>query len=176
MKFTEIGFQGCYLIEIDKKIDKRGFFVRTWDQKEFSENHISLNFVQNNISFNKKKGTVRGLHFQEHPYEEGKLVKCIKGKVFEVFIDLRKNSKTYKQWASVELDSEKNFELFIPKGLALGLQTLEDNTEIFYQMSQYYKPEFSRGIRWNDPCFKIKWPLQPTIISEKDKRYNDFSE
>jgi dTDP-4-dehydrorhamnose 3,5-epimerase len=176
MKFTEIGFQGCYLIEIDKTSDVRGNFFRTWDKEEFFKNKICSDFVQSNISFNKKKGTIRGIHFQEYPFEEGKLVKCIKGKIFEVFIDLRKNSKTYKQWESIELDSKENFELFIPKGIALGMQTLEDNSEIFYQISQYYKSEFSKSIRWNDPIFKIKWPLQPTVISEKDKNCKNFIE
>jgi len=176
LKFIKLNLQGCYLIELDKKMDERGFFVRTWDQKKFLENRICSDFVQCNISFNMKKGTIRGLHYQEHPYEEGKLVRCTRGKIFEVFIDLRRNSETYKQWDCVELDSEKNVELYIPKGFALGLQTLEDNTEIFYQMSQFYKSESARGIRWNEPVFGINWPLEPTIISKKDKTWGNFSE
>jgi dTDP-4-dehydrorhamnose 3,5-epimerase len=174
LKFIETNFQGCYLIQIEKKVDDRGFFARTWDKKEFMEYGLCSDFVQCNISFNEKRGTIRGLHYQEKPYEEGKLVRCTKGKILEIFIDLRKNSKTYRQWGSVELDSKKEIELFVPKGFALGLQTLEDNTEIFYQMSQFYKPEFSRGIRWNDPYFDIHWSLEPTVISKKDQNINDF--
>ena len=162
-------------MKLKKNEDERGYFARSWDKKEFQLNGIDSDFVQSNISFNKKKGTVRGIHFQEHPYEESKLVRCTKGKVFEIFIDLRKNSKTYKQWDSIELSSEKKIELYIPKGFALGLQTLEDNSEIFYQMSQYYMPDSSKGIRWDDPMFGINWPLKPSIISEKDQNWDDFS-
>lgn len=175
MKFKELKFQGCFLIEMEKYEDERGYFVRSWDKKEFESIGIMSNFVQSNISFNKKKGTLRGIHFQEKPFEEGKLVKCTKGKIFEVFIDLREESKTFRQWDSIELSSEENFELYIPKGFALGVQTLEENCEIFYQMTQFYKPEFSRGIRWDDPEFKINWPLKPTVISEKDQNWKDFS-
>jgi len=159
---------------MEKYEDERGYFSRSWDKKEFQENGICSDFLQNNISFNKKKGTLRGIHFQEHPFEEGKLVRCTKGKIFEVFIDLRKDSKTYKQWDSVELDSNKNFELYIPKGFALGLQTLQDNSEIFYQMTQFYKPDLSNGIKWNDPMFEINWPLEPTVISKKDRNWDEF--
>ncbi len=174
LKFTKTDLQGCYLIKMDKKIDERGFFVRTWDNEEFFKNGIDSDFVQCNVSFNKKKGTLRGLHYQESPHQEGKLVRCTKGRIYEVMVDLRKNSRTYKQWESIELDSKDYTELFVPKGFALGMQTLEEDTEIFYQMSQYYKPMHSKGIRWNDPFFKIKWPLEPTIISEKDKNWKDF--
>jgi len=174
MKFCETNLKGCFLIEIDKKYDERGFFVRTWDKEEFYKNEINSEFIQSNVSFNSKKGTIRGLHYQEHPFEEGKLVRCTKGKIFEVFIDLRKNSKTYKQWDSIELDANKNIELYVPEGFALGLQTLEDNSEIFYQMSQVYNSKSAKGIRWNDPEFKIKWPLKPTNISKKDQDWENF--
>jgi dTDP-4-dehydrorhamnose 3,5-epimerase len=169
-------FQGCFLIEIEKNEDERGYFARSWDKEEFQNKGINSSFVQSNISFNKIKGTLRGIHFQEHPFEEGKLVRCTKGKIFEVFIDLRKNSKTYKKWDSVELDSGKNFELYIPEGFALGLQTLENNSEIFYQMTQFYKPNSSKGIRWDDPEFRINWPLEPKLISKKDQNWENFSD
>jgi len=176
LKFIKTKLQDCYLIELDRIVDERGSFVRIWDQNEFNKNGINPDFVQCNISFNTKRGTIRGLHYQEVPYQEGKLVRCSKGKIFEVMIDLRKNSKTYKQWESVELDSREDLELFVPEGFALGVQTLEDNSEIFYQMSQFYKPKSSKGIRWNDPTFNIKWPLEPTIISDKDRNLKDYSD
>ena len=174
MIFEELKLKGVFKIEIEKINDERGFFTRTWDKQEFLKKGIDSDFVQSNISFNKKKGTLRGLHYQEEPYEEGKLIRCTKGKIYEIMIDIRKNSETYKKWEHIELDSKENIELFVPKGFALGMQTLEDDTEIFYQMSQFYKPEYSKGIRWNDPSFKIKWPLKPTVISEKDKNCEDF--
>mgnify|MGYP001294961988 FL=1 len=168
MKLSERKLQGVYIIEIEKLEDERGFFARTWDKEFFKSNGLNTDLVQCNISFNKKKGTVRGLHYQIPPYEEAKLVRCTHGKVFEVMIDLRKNSKTFLQWDSVELDSKDYKMLFVPEGFALGLQTLEDNTEVHYQMSQSYNPKYSKGIIWNDKTLKIDWPLNPSVISEND--------
>ena len=168
MKLSETKLQGVYVIKIEKLEDERGFFARTWDKEFFKSNGLNDNLVQCNISFNKKKGTVRGLHYQIPPYEEAKLVRCTHGKVFEVVIDLRKNSKTFLQWDDVELDSKDYKMLFVPEGFALGLQTLEDNTEVHYQMSQSYNPKYSRGIVWNDKTLKIAWPLKPSVISEND--------
>ena len=168
MKLSETKLQGVYVIKIEKLEDERGFFARTWDKEFFKSNGLSADLVQCNISFNKKKGTVRGLHYQIPPYEEAKLVRCTHGKVFEVVIDLRKNSKTFLQWDDVELDSKDYKMLFVPEGFALGLQTLEDNTEVHYQMSQSYNPKYSRGIVWNDKTLKIAWPLKPSVISEND--------
>ena len=168
MKLSETKLQGVYVIKIEKLEDERGFFARTWDKEFFKSNGLNDNLVQCNISFNKKKGTVRGLHYQIPPYEEAKLVRCTHGKVFEVVIDLRKNSKTFLQWDSIELDSKDYKMLFVPEGFALGLQTLEDNTEVHYQMSQSYNPKYSRGIAWNDKTLKIAWPLKPSVISEND--------
>ena len=168
MKLSETKLQGVYVIKIEKLEDERGFFARTWDKEFFKSNGLNTDLVQCNISFNKKKGTVRGLHYQIPPYEEAKLVRCTHGKVFEVVIDLRKNSKTFLQWDSIELDSKDYKMLFVPEGFALGLQTLEDNTEVHYQMSQSYNPEYSRGIAWNDKTLKIAWPLKPSVISEND--------
>ena len=168
MIFSELECKGVYLIKSEKYEDNRGFFTRSWDKIIFEENGIKSSFVQNNISFNNTKGTIRGLHYQISPYEEAKLVRCTRGKVYEVFVDIRKNSKTYLKWAGIELSSDELTSLYVPEGFALGFQTLEDNTELFYQMSQFYKPEYSRGINWNDEKLKITWPTKMTVISEKD--------
>jgi dTDP-4-dehydrorhamnose 3,5-epimerase len=168
MIFHQLGFEGVYTIELEKIIDNRGSFTRSWDKEKFQENGLDSNLVQSNISFNKIKGTVRGLHYQSSPYEEAKFVRCVKGKAYEIFVDLRKHSKTFLKWGGIELDSEKPTCLYVPKGFALGFQTLEDNTELFYQMSQFYKPEYSRGIIWSDVDLKIKWPIKMAVISEKD--------
>jgi len=168
MKLNETKLKGAYVIEIEKLQDERGFFARTWDKELFKSNGLNSDLVLCNISFNKKKGTIRGLHYQTPPYEETKLVRCTHGKVFEVMVDMRKNSETFLQWDSIELDSRDYKMLFVPEGFALGLQTLEDNTEVFYQMSQLYKPEYFKGIIWNDKTLKISWPLKPSVISEKD--------
>ena len=168
MIFTEVNLKGVYLIEIEKIEDERGFFARSWDQKKFEEYGLNSKLVQCNISFNKKKGTIRGMHYQELPYQEPKLVRCTKGRIFDVAIDLRKDSKTYKKWFSVEL-TEDNYKMFyIPEGFAHGFQTLEDNCEVFYQVSQHYIPAAEKGIRWDDPAFNIKWPLKPMNLSKKD--------
>lgn len=174
MKFIKTDFDGCYIIEIEKKIDGRGYFARISDRDIFEKNNLNGNFVQCSVSFNKKKHTLRGMHYQNHPYEEEKLIRCNRGKIFDVIIDLRKDSNTFKKWISVELSQENSRMIFIPKGLAHGFQTLEDNTEVFYQISQYFSPENSNGIRWNDPEFSIKWPNESPILSEKDSKYLDF--
>lgn len=176
MKFNKTKLKDVYVIELEKIEDERGFFLRSWDNEIFKQQNLNTKIVQCNISFNKKKGTLRGLHYQSSPYEETKLVRCTRGKVYEVVLDLRKKSKTYKQWISIELNQDDYKILYVPEGFALGLQTLEDNTEIFYQMSQFYKPEFSRGVRWNDPSFKIDWHLEPKEISKKDQSWKDFSD
>ena len=168
MIFSELECKGVYLIKSEKYEDNRGFFARSWDKTIFEKNGIKSSFVQNNISFNNIKGTIRGLHYQASPYEEAKLVRCTRGRAYEVFVDIRKNSKTYLKWAGTELSSDELTSLYVPEGFALGFQTLEDNTELFYQMSQFYKPEYSRGIIWNDKKLKIIWPTKMTVISEKD--------
>lgn len=175
MIFTETKLGGAYIIEPEKIEDERGFFARTWDKDTFQKYKLNSKFVQCNISFNKKMGTIRGMHYQISPYEEAKLVRCTKGRAFEVMIDLRSESNTFKKWESVELSSENYKMLYVPEGFALGFQTLEDNTEFFYQMSQVYKSEYSRGIRWDDSVFKIPWPLNPTVISKRDLSFGPFS-
>ena len=168
MIFSETKLSGAYVVEIEKIEDQRGFFVRTFDKKEFSKKGLDSEFVQSSISQNKKKGTIRGMHYQGKPYEENKIVRCTKGSIFDVIIDLRSNSKTYKEWFSIELNADNYKILYIPKGFAHGFQTLENNTEVYYEITEVYDKKSSRGIRWNDPTFNINWPLDISLISEKD--------
>lgn len=176
MKLIKTNFNGCYIIEIEKKNDTRGFFARTWDESVFKKNNLNENLAQCSISFNKKKYTLRGMHYQINPHGEDKLVRCTRGRIYDVIIDLRTNSNTFKKWIYVELSQENYRMIYIPKGMAHGFQTLEDNTEVFYQISQNHSPEYSKGIRWNDQEFSVKWPNDLPILSEKDSRYLDFKE
>ena len=175
MKFFETELKGSYIIELEKLEDERGFFTRIWDKKKFQSKGLDSDLVQMSFSFTKKKGTLRGMHFQKKPFEETKLVRCTRGKIFDVIIDLRPESNTYKKWIDVELKSDNFKMLYIPEGFAHGFQTLEDNTEVFYQMSNWFSPEHVRGIRWNDKEFDIKWPIKCSIISKKDATYEDFT-
>ena len=172
MKFFETELKCSYIIELEKLEDERGFFSRSWDRNEFKEQGLNHNLVQCNISFSKKRGTLRGMHFQKKPFEEVKLVRCTRGKIFDVIIDLRPESNTYKKWIGVELKSDDFKMLYIPEGFAHGFQTLEDNTEVFYQVSNWFSPEHERGIRWDDKELNIKWPIDNPIISKKDLSYD----
>ncbi len=174
LKFSETKLLGAYIIEIEKIEDERGFFARIFDKEEFSKYDLNTDMVQFSISQNLKKGTIRGMHYQTKPYEESKLVRCLKGKIFDIIIDLRPNSKTYKKWFSLELSANNYKMLYIPKGFAHGFQTLEDNTETSYQISEFYHPEYAKGIRWDDKEFGIKWPLNVSLISENDLDYTPF--
>ena len=159
----------CWIIKPKVFKDDRGYFYESFHQERFQQLTKTLfSPIQDNEAFS-TYGVIRGLHFQEKPNSESKLVRCTKGKVFEVLVDIRPDSSTYRKWVSVILSSENRKMIFVPDGFALGFQTLEDDTELFYQMSQYYEPNSSRGIIWNDPCLKIPWPLNPTIISKKDQ-------
>ena len=176
MIFSETKLSGAYIIDIEKIKDERGFFARTWDKNEFSKLGLESEFVQSSISLNKKKGTIRGMHYQIKPYEENKIVRCTKGRIFDVIIDIRADSITFKEWLSVEL-SEDNYKiLYIPKGFAHGFQTLEDNTEIYYQISEQYSTKLSKGVKYDDETFDIKWPLEISVISEKDKSFEKYHE
>ena len=175
MIFTETELEGAFVIEPERLEDERGFFGRTWCQREFQAHGLNPRLVQCSISFNKKKGTLRGIHYQVPPYEETKLVRCTMGAIHDVIIDLRTHSRTFKRWVAVELTAQNRRALYIPEGLAHGFQTLEDNTEVFYQMSEFYHPEASRGVRWNDPAFRIVWPNDIIVISDKDREYPDFA-
>jgi dTDP-4-dehydrorhamnose 3,5-epimerase len=175
MLFTKTKVKGAFVIEPELFKDSRGFFARTWCQREMEEQGINPRLVQCNISFNKTRGTLRGMHFQVAPYEEAKLVRCTMGSIYDVIIDLRPKSPTFKQHIAVVLSAQSRKMLYVPEGLAHGFLTLEDNTEVFYQMSQFYSAEDARGVRWNDPTFGIAWPLNPSIISERDRNYSDFN-
>lgn len=175
MIFNETSIQGAYVIEIEKIQDDRGFFGRAFCEKEFDDHEQDFTPVQANIGVNKKKYTLRGLHYQISPHGEKKLVRCVRGSIFDVIVDLRPDSPTYKQWFGIELTSKNYKQLYIPEGCAHGYQTLEDNTEIFYLVSEYYHPEAERGIRWNDPAFGIKWKeTEDIVISEKDRQWSNF--
>jgi len=175
VKVTETKLKGAYVIEVDRIEDERGFFARSWCQKEFAEHGLNPNLVQCNISFNLKKGTLRGMHYQDKPHEEAKLVRCVKGGIYDVIIDLRPDSPSFKDWFSVELNCENRKMIYIPEGMAHGCQTLADNTEVFYQMSEFYYSESARGVRWDDRIFGIDWPeISQRVISEKDRSYPDF--
>ena len=173
--FTESTLSGAYLIDIQRLEDERGFFARSFCQHEFDDHQLDINFVQCNISFNRSRGTLRGMHYQVSPFEEAKLVRCVRGSIYDVIVDLRPYSETYLKWVGYEL-SQDNFRMvYVPKGFAHGFITLSDDTEIFYQMSQFYAPQCARGLRWDDPLFQIHWPQPVCSISEKDKNYPDVN-
>lgn len=175
MIFNETKLKGAFVIEPEKLDDKRGFFARTWCVREFEEHGLNPNLVQCNISFNTKRGTLRGMHYQMAPHEEAKLVRCTMGSIYDVIIDLRSDSPTYKQWFHVDLSADNRKMIYIPEGFFHGFLTLQDNTEVFYQMSEFYASECAIGIRWNDPSFGMDWPDDVLVISEKDRTYPDFT-
>jgi dTDP-4-dehydrorhamnose 3,5-epimerase len=174
MKFVETKLKGAFLIDPELLEDERGFFARTCCRKEFEQHGLNFGWVQCNISYNKRKGTLRGMHYQVDPYAEVKLVRCTMGAIYDVIIDLRRDSKSYGQWIAAELSADNRKMIYIPQGFAHGFQTLVDNSEIFYQMSAFYAPECARAVRWNDPQFKIQWPEAERTISEKDQTIKDF--
>jgi dTDP-4-dehydrorhamnose 3,5-epimerase len=174
MIFQETGLKGAFVIEPEPREDERGFFARTWCQREFAAEGLPSQWVQCNISFNRQRGTLRGMHYQIAPKEEEKLVRCTMGAIYDVIIDLRPESPTFRQWLAVELTADNRRMLFIPKGFAHGFQTLVDDTEVFYQMSEFYAPEYARGVRWDDPAFMVSWPAEKRIISERDRGFPDF--
>jgi dTDP-4-dehydrorhamnose 3,5-epimerase len=175
MIFHETKLKGAYVIEIEKLNDHRGFFARSWCQREFETHNLVSRIKQSNVSYNKIKGTLRGMHYQLSPYEETKLVRCTRGAIYDVIIDLRPASPSYSQWIGVELTGENYKMLYVPENFAHGYQTLEDNSEVTYQVTQFYTPGSERGIRWNDPAFSINWPVEVRVISDKDKSWPDYS-
>ena len=174
MIFHETSLQDACLIEIQKLEDERGFFARTWCQREFSEHGLNPKLVQCNLSYNRLKGTLRGMHYQTAPHEEAKLIRCSRGSFYDLIIDLRPGSQTYLQHFGVTLTEREPVMLYVPEGFAHGFLTLEDETCVFYQMSEFYAPEYSRGLRWNDPSFRIKWPAEIDVISARDANHPDF--
>jgi dTDP-4-dehydrorhamnose 3,5-epimerase len=174
MIFHETNLAGVFDIYPDAKCDERGFFARTWCQKEFEEKRLVSTLAQCSISFNNRKGTLRGMHYQDEPYAETKVVRCTRGAIYDVALDLRRDSPTFQQWVARELTAENRHMLYIPQGCAHGFLTLEDNTEIFYQISEFFDAPSARGVRWNDPAFGIAWPGEAEVISERDRTYPDF--
>lgn len=174
MIFNPTPLAGAFVIEPELRQDERGFFARAWCQREFTEHGLNPRLVQCSLSFNHKRGTLRGMHYQAAPYEEAKLVRCTSGAIYDVMVDLRPASATFKRYFGVTLSASAHNMLYIPEGFAHGFLTLEDNTEIFYQMSEFYAPDYGRGFRWNDPAFGIRWPAPVQVISERDAAYPDF--
>ena len=174
MIFTETKLKGAFIIDLQKREDERGFFARTYCADEFSKRGLSTHMPQSNMSLSKQKHTLRGMHFQIDGAEEAKLIRCTRGSILDVIIDIRKNSPTYCEHISVELTEENHRMLYVPEGFAHGFITLVDNVEVAYQVSQFYTPGKERGIRWNDPLFGIQWPTQQPIISEKDAIHPNF--
>jgi dTDP-4-dehydrorhamnose 3,5-epimerase len=175
MIFKRAALGGVYLIEIDKLEDERGFFARTWCQREFEAYGLNSRLVQCNLSSNKKKGTLRGMHYQAAPYQEAKLVSCNRGSIYDVIVDLRPESPTYKAYLGVTLSAETHTMVYVPEGFAHGFLTLEDETYVYYQMSEFYAPEYARGFRWDDPAFGINWPGEIQVISTRDANYLDYT-
>ncbi len=175
MIFVETKLADCFIIELEKSTDKRGFFAPSFSQREFAEHGLDPQLVECNVSFNLRQGTLRGMHYQAAPFAQAKLVRCTGGSIYDVAIDLRPDSATFKHWEAVELTSQNHRAFYIPQGFAHGFQTLVDNTEVFYQMSGVYAPEYGRGVRWNDPAFGIEWPLVNPIMIERDRNYALFS-
>lgn len=174
MEFLKTKLPGVFEIRIEAKPDERGFFARTWCQKEFAAQGLAGNLVQCSLSFNKRKGTLRGMHYQIAPYEETKVIRCTKGAIYDVVLDLRPKSPAFKAWVGVELTDEKRNMIYVPQGCAHGFITLQDQSEVIYQMSEFQNPESARGVRWDDPAFRIKWPAGVEVISERDRTYPDF--
>lgn len=176
MIFTETVLKGAWIIDPQRIDDERGFFARSFCREEFAAHGLKTAVAQCNISFNKNRGTVRGMHFQLPPKAEAKLVRCTRGAIYDVIIDLRTDSATFCQWTAVELTGDNHRSLYIPEGFAHGFQTLEDDSEVFYQMYEYYAPECATGVRWDDPAFGIAWPLSSPVISARDRSYPTFGE
>ena len=176
MRFVKTPLEGAYIVELDLIEDERGFFARSFCADEFRQHGLDNNIAQCNVSFNRKAGTLRGMHFQIEPHEEARLVRCTMGSIFDVIIDIRKTSPTRYQWYANELTSENRLGLFIPAGFAHGFQTLQDNCEVTYQMSASYHPASTRGLRWDDPELGIRWPLADPIMSERDRGFAYLSE
>jgi len=171
MKFIETKIKGAFLIEPERIEDGRGFFARVWSREEFDARGLSPQWAQCSISFNDKKGTLRGLHYQAAPHAEAKVVRCTMGALFDVLLDIRPDYGTYKQWVSVDLTADNRRMVYIPEGVAHGFQTLLDHTEVYYQISAGYHPESARGARWDDEAFRIIWPLPVAEISLRDSGF-----
>lgn len=176
MLFTETRLKGAFVVEPEKHEDDRGFFARSWCHDEFEAHGLNPAIAQCNISFNLQKGTLRGMHYAAPPFEEAKLVRCTAGAVYDVIIDLRRDSATYRQHVGEVLSARNYRMMYVPEGFAHGFQTLEDNTEVYYQMSQFYSPGHARGVRYNDAAFGIEWPIGNPVMLDRDRTYPDFAD
>lgn len=176
MTFKESTLKDAFVIETEKREDERGFFARTWSGKEFREHKIEFSPAQSSVSYNRMRGTMRGMHFQAAPFQESKLIRCTRGSIFDVIIDLRRDSPTYKHWFGIELSAQNYRMLYIPRDFAHGFQTLMDKTEVLYIMEDAYNAQAERGIRWDDPAFSIGWPFPITTVSDKDRSWAGFQE
>jgi len=176
MRFEALPLAGAFLITPERLHDERGYFARTWCRRDFEEHGLNPNVAQSNLSYSAKRGTLRGMHFQRPPHAETKLVRCAAGALYDVIIDLRRGSPTYRRHVGVRLDPSDDRMLYVPEGFAHGFLTLEDETLVAYQMSQSYAPSHAGGVRWNDPSFGIAWPMAPTVMAERDRTYPDFQE
>jgi dTDP-4-dehydrorhamnose 3,5-epimerase len=174
MKFHPTPLLGAHIIELERRGDDRGFFARCFCEREFAEAGLETRFVQVNNSLSSKKGTLRGLHYQLAPAAEVKLVRCVRGALWDAIVDLRPDSATFGKWYGVELSAENRLMIYVPRGFAHAILTLDDDTEAFYLVSAFYAPELERGLRWNDPRFAIEWPAKPAEISPKDANWPDF--
>ncbi len=174
MTFEETKINGAFVVQLEKLKDHRGYFARAWCKEELEQMNLETDIKQYNASYNYKKGTLRGLHYQNPPYTETKYVRCTNGAVYDVIVDLRPESPTYKKWLGIELSAENMKMLYVPKGCAHGYLTLTDNAEVFYMVTAFYHKEAEGGVRYNDPAFNIEWPVEITDISDKDKKHPDF--
>ncbi len=175
MIFTETPLAGAFVIALETRDDERGFFARAFCQNELAEHGLETTVAQANLSYNHRKGTLRGLHMQNPPHGEDKMVRCISGAIYDAIVDLRPGSPTYRQWFGVELSAANRLMLYVPKGFAHGYQSLTDGSEVLYMVTQFYTPGAERGLRWNDPAFGVAWPLPDPILSEKDAAAPDFT-
>lgn len=174
MIFTETKLKGAFIIDVKRLEDERGFFGRTWCKQEFQEMGLNTDIVQANVSYNPHVKTLRGMHYQNPPYEETKLVRCTSGMIYDVIVDLRPESESYRQWIGVELTADSFRMLYVPEGFAHGYITLEDHSSVHYMVTQYYTPGAETGIRYDDPALHIQWPIAPSIISERDLRHKPY--
>jgi dTDP-4-dehydrorhamnose 3,5-epimerase len=174
MKFTELPLKGAFLVEINKIFDERGFFGRAWCRNEFAEHGLRSDIKQINTSLSLKKGTVRGIHYQVDPYQESKFIRCTRGRIYDVIVDLRPGSLTFMQWCGNELTEDNHQMVYVPENFGHAFISLEDNSEVYYLVSEFYTPGAERGIRWNDPAINIRWPIPVEMVSEKDSSHPDF--
>ena len=174
MKFEPTPLPGAFVVNLDRMEDERGFFARTFCHEEFAANGMDTDFAQSSVSFNKREGTLRGMHFQKKPHEETKLVRCTMGAIYDVIVDLRPDSPTVTRWFGLELSAANRKALYVPKGFAHGFITLNDESEVLYQISAEFRPESAAGVRWNDPAFAIEWPVEAVVMSGRDRSYPDY--